>query len=145
MLRHRIVSPGPHARTTGRALALGLRLVWVTLCAGCVSGTATAEEQHVLTVRASAFNSVAEQTDDDPSLTAWGDRLEPGMKALAISRDLIALGLGHGTRVTIEGLPGEYIVMDKMAARWRKKIDIYMGVDIEAAKAWGVREVRIRW
>jgi 3D (Asp-Asp-Asp) domain-containing protein len=145
MLRHRIVSPGPHARTTGRALALGLRLVWVTLCAACVSGTATAKEEHVLMVRASAFNSVAEQTDDDPSLTAWGDRLEPGMKALAISRDLIALGLGHGTRVTIEGLPGEYIVMDKMAARWRKKIDIYMGVDIEAAKAWGVREVRIRW
>jgi 3D (Asp-Asp-Asp) domain-containing protein len=100
---------------------------------------------HSLVVTASAFNSVAAQTDDNPTLTAWGDHLEPGMKAIAVSRDLIALGLGHGTRVRIEGLPGEYVVRDKMAARWKQKIDVYMGVDVKAAREWGVRKVRIHW
>jgi len=98
-----------------------------------------------LVVTASAFNSVAAQTDDQPTLTAWGDHLEPGMKTIAVSRDLIPLGLGHGTRVKIEGLPGEYVVRDKMAARWKKKIDVYMGVDVKAAREWGVRKVRIHW
>jgi 3D (Asp-Asp-Asp) domain-containing protein len=32
-----------------------------------------------------------------------------------------------------------------MAARWTRKIDIYMGDDVSAAREWGVREVRIRW
>ena len=32
-----------------------------------------------------------------------------------------------------------------MAARWKKKIDIYMGKDVEAARSWGVREVTIHW
>jgi hypothetical protein len=40
---------------------------------------------------------------------AWGDTLEPGMKAIAVSRDLIRLGLVHNTYVTIEALPGRYI------------------------------------
>ncbi len=76
---------------------------------------------------------------------AWGDRLEPGMRAIAVSRDLIFIGLGHGTRVQIEGLPGEYTVRDKLAARWEKRIDIYMGTDREAALQWGKRSVRISW
>jgi 3D (Asp-Asp-Asp) domain-containing protein len=62
-----------------------------------------------------------------------------------VSRDLLELGLTRGARVRIEGLPGEYRVLDKMAKHWRRKIDIYMGTDVEAARAWGVREVRIRW
>jgi 3D (Asp-Asp-Asp) domain-containing protein len=98
-----------------------------------------------LLVKASAYNSLAAQTNDQPTLTAWGDRLKPGMKSIAVSRDLIELGLGHGVRVRIEGLAGEYIVRDKMARRWKKKIDIYMGEDVAAALAWGVREVRIVW
>ena len=96
-------------------------------------------------VEASAYNSVAGQTTGEPALTAWGDRLTPGMRVIAVSHDLIAMGLDHGTAVTIEGLPGNYIVRDKMAARWEKKIDIYMGKDVDAAMAWGVREVKIRW
>ena len=81
----------------------------------------------------------------DPTLAAWGDRLEPGMKVIAVSRDLLRKGLTHRTRVRIEGLPGEYVVLDKMNKRWRRRIDIYMGVDREAALAWGVRTVRIHW
>jgi len=98
-----------------------------------------------LVVTATAYNSVRSQTDGNPSLGAWGDRLRPGMRAIAVSRDLLALGLGRGVRVRIEGLPGEYTVLDKTSKRWRKRIDIYMGVDVQAARRWGRRQVRIHW
>ena len=64
---------------------------------------------------------------------------QPGMNAIAVSRDLIKKGLTHGTKVRIKGLPGVYIVRDKMAARWKNKIDIYMGKDVTAALEWGMR------
>jgi 3D (Asp-Asp-Asp) domain-containing protein len=98
-----------------------------------------------IVVTATAYNSVQEQTSDEPTVAAWGDRLEPGMKVIAVSRDLIPLGLDYRAPVSIEGLPGEYLVIDKMHARWEKRIDIYMGADREAALAWGARRVRIRW
>ena len=70
----------------------------------------------------------------------------PGMRAIAVSRDLVRRGLTHGTRVKIEGLPGVYVVRDKMASRWRKKIDIYMGKDVQAAREWGIQKnVEISW
>jgi 3D (Asp-Asp-Asp) domain-containing protein len=118
-------------------LALALALLAPVAC--------TAEAERTLRVKASAYNSLPGQTAGDPRLAAWGDVLEPGMRAIAVSRDLLELGLVRGTRVRIEGLPGEYAVLDKMAPRWRRKIDIYMGDDVEAARAWGVREVRIHW
>ncbi len=105
---------------------------------------ASGSEQSIV-VTATAYNSVPEQTDAQPNVTAWGDRLEPGMKVIAVSRDLIPLGLDHRAPVSIEGLPGQYLVLDKMHARWEKRIDIYMGADLEAARAWGARQVRIRW
>lgn len=99
-----------------------------------------------LKVTATAFNSVPSQTDiNHPLITAWGDKLQPGMKCIAVSRDLIQMGLTHGTEVTIEGLPGTYKVLDKMNKRWEKKIDIYMGNNVEAAKQWGVKQVIISW
>ncbi|MDX1598602.1 MAG: hypothetical protein R3295_08055 [Marinobacter sp.] len=97
-------------------------------------------------VTATAYNSVNSQTKaGDPTLTAWGDTLKPGMKAIAVSRDLIEDGLTHGTEVTIDGLPGTYIVRDKMNKRWKDKIDIYMGLDVKAAREWGKRTVTISW
>lgn len=98
-----------------------------------------------LEVIARAYNSIKGQTDDDPFLTAWGDRLKPGVKAIAVSKDLIKKGLTRGTKVKIEGLEGRYTVLDKMHRRWRKKIDIYMGNDVAAARQWGRRKVVIRW
>ncbi|KZX81476.1 hypothetical protein A3717_37335, partial [Alcanivorax sp. HI0013] len=79
----------------------------------------------------------------DHALAAWGDRLTPGMKAIAVSRDLIPLGLDYNAEVQIEGLPGTWQVKDKMHWRWKKKIDIYMGEDIQAARQWGRRKVTI--
>lgn len=107
------------------------------------AGSASAEQR--LTVMASAYNSVADQTNVQPNITAWGDKLKPGMKVVAVSRDLIKKGLTHNTMIEIVGLPGRYRVLDKMHRRWDKKIDIYMGTDVDAALEWGVRPVEIRW
>jgi 3D (Asp-Asp-Asp) domain-containing protein len=96
-------------------------------------------------VTATAYNSVASQCDDDPTVAAWGDRLHPGLRAVAVSPDLIPRGLGRNARVRIYGIPGEFVVLDKMHPRWEKRIDIYMGDDIDAARRFGKRQVRIYW
>ena len=43
------------------------------------------------------------------------------------------------------GLPGTYVVMDKLNKRWKLRIDIYMGTDIDVARQWGKRAVMISW
>lgn len=98
-----------------------------------------------MTVTATAYNSVKAQTDSQPSVAAWGDRLKPGMKAIAVSRDLIAEGLTRGVLVSIDGLDGQYQVLDKTAKRFSKRIDIYMGTDVKKARQFGVRKVQISW
>ncbi len=99
-----------------------------------------------LKVSASAYNSVSYQTGEgDPNITAWGDTLIPGEKAIAVSEDLIYKGLKHNTPVRIDGLPGIYFVKDKMNGRWRNKIDIYFGTNIDSAKIWGRKRVSIHF
>lgn len=117
------------------ALGLALELAPGVACAG------TQE----LVVTATAYNSVPSQTTGNPHVGAWGDRLRPGMRAIAVSRDLLDEGLTRGVEVEIEGLAGTWEVRDKLARRWKRRIDIYMGSDVEAAREWGRREVRIRW
>lgn len=102
-------------------------------------------KKHTMTVTASAYNSLRGQTSGNPSIAAWGDKLRPGMKVIAVSRDLQRMGMGHKTQVRIKGLPGTYMVMDRMHHRWKKKIDIYMGVDRAKAMRWGKRQVEITW
>lgn len=96
-----------------------------------------------INVVASAYNSTVRQTNGNPNITAFGDSLKPGLKYIAVSRDLLRKGLKHNTPVIIEGFEGIYMVKDKMHHRWRNHIDIYMGTDIEAAKEWGRRKVCI--
>ena len=136
-------SPLNVALGLGLALTLGLGLACdrTPSAGGCGDGSST----HDLEVTATAYNSLAGQTSGNPALAAWGDHLEPGMKAIAVSRDLLELGLTHDVEVCIEGLPGRYRVLDKMARRWKRKIDIYMGTDVHAAREWGRRTVRIYW
>lgn len=99
-----------------------------------------------LKVTATAYTSHANQTDSTPNIAAWGDRLSPGMKVIAVSRDLLNVyGLKHKQKVRIKGLEGEYVVLDKMNKRWRKKIDIYMGMNKRKAFSWGRRKVEILW
>lgn len=98
-----------------------------------------------LKVTASAYNSLASQTNGNPQITAFGDSLKPGLKYIAVSKDLLALGLTYNTPVKIEGLEGVYLVKDKMHSRWVNKIDIYMGTDVHAAKQWGRKKVEIQY
>lgn len=98
-----------------------------------------------LEVSVSAYNSVPWQTDSLHSLAAWGDTLKPGMKCVAISPDLVRLGLQYNMPIRIEGLEGMYLVKDKMHSRWRRKIDIYMGEDIQKAREWGRKKLTIRY
>ncbi|MBC9795089.1 3D domain-containing protein [Sinomicrobium sp. FJxs] len=118
-------------------------LVTVVVLSGFTNNKAP-RQSITLEVTAMAYNSVNSQTKrGDPTLTAWGDKLKPGMKSIAVSHDLIKMGLGHNTKVKIEGLAGVYVVKDKMNKRWKKKIDIYMGQDVKAARKWGRRKVTI--
>lgn len=102
-------------------------------------------EEHTRSVKASAYNSTAAQTDDNPNEGAWGDTIVPGMQVIAVSPDLLEAGLVYQRRVEIEGLSGTWTVLDRTASRHRNRIDIYMGVDVEAAREWGIRDVVIRW
>jgi len=102
--------------------------------------------RHSLKVTATAYNSLRAQTDSTPNIAAWGDRLHPGMRVIAVSRDLLRRsGLKHNTLVKIKGYPGTYRVKDKMNRRFRKRIDIYMGKNRHKARRFGVRKVVINW
>lgn len=96
-------------------------------------------------VTVSAYNSTIAQTDGLPTLAAWSDTLVPGMKCIAVSRDLIALGMDHNTKVKIEGFDDIFLVKDKMGAQWKNRIDIYMGMDVERAQEWGLKELNIEF
>lgn len=118
-------------------------LIFVSLVA--LSLLSCSKPTNSIEVIASAYTSSANETDSTPNLTVWGDTLKPGMKAIAVSIDLIDMGLTYGVNVSIDGLDGKYTVMDKMNKRWTRKIDIYMGTNVERAKEWGKRKVVIRW
>jgi LysM repeat protein len=97
-----------------------------------------------LRVTATAYSSHRNQTDNTPFLAAWNNRIRPGMKIIAVSRDMLTrYGLRNGSKVKIGGLPGYYTVRDKMNKRYRKRIDIYMGVNRRKALRWGRRSVVI--
>jgi 3D (Asp-Asp-Asp) domain-containing protein len=96
-------------------------------------------------VTASAYNSTPGQTQGDPFDTASGRRLAPGMKALAVSPDLFADGLDFGTKVQIDGVDGEWTVLDRMPSDRRRAIDLYFGQDEAAARRFGKKQVRIHW
>ncbi|MFW6019307.1 MAG: 3D domain-containing protein [Bacteroidales bacterium] len=103
-------------------------------------------ETKTMEVHASAYNSHPAQTSYyNPSVAAWGDTLKPGMKAIAVSRDLLDSGLTYKQQVKISGLEGKYTVLDKMNYRWKKRIDIYMGNNRDSAIDWGIKTVEITW
>lgn len=122
----------------------------IVLCAVFVvnfsySVLACETKSRMLEVTATAYTSSVGETDSTPTISAWGDRLKPGMRVIAVSRDLLAMGLTHGTLVSVEGFKDDFIVLDKMNKRWKKKIDIYMGNNKRKALNWGKRKVNICW
>jgi len=99
-----------------------------------------------LRVTATAYNSFPSQTSKiHPGITAWGDSLKPGMKIIAVSKDLIPLGLDYNTQVKIKGDTSIYLVKDKMHSKWKNRIDIYMGEDKEKALNWGRKKISIHY
>lgn len=122
-----------------KPVAVGCMLTAAILATGC------SKNENSLEVTATAYTSSPDETDSTPDLAAWGDRLKPGMKAIAVSRDLLPMGLTHRKEVNISGLEGTYLVLDKMNKRWTKKIDIYMGNDKGSAIEWGKKKVTITW
>jgi len=97
-------------------------------------------------VVATAYTSHVGQTDKTPFLAAWNNRIRPGMKIIAVSPDLIRrYGLTNGVKVRLLGLPGYYVVRDKMNKRLRNHIDIYMGVNKRRALRWGRKRIVLYW
>ena len=121
-------------------------IIMVCLSFGCKKKDEYANyEWHTIEVTATAYNSLSSQTDGDPHVTAFGDSLYPGLRCIAVSRDLLRLGLKHDIPVRIEGIEHVYLVKDKMHSRWKKRIDIYMGLNVKAAREWGRRKVSISY
>lgn len=99
-------------------------------------------------VRATAYNSLAGQTDSTPFITATGTRTRPGV--VALSRDLLR-SFPYGSKIMLEDMSGRYnnllrgrifVVEDTMAARKTNSLDIWMGTRSEAIQ-FGARTLRI--
>jgi 3D (Asp-Asp-Asp) domain-containing protein len=97
-----------------------------------------------LVVKALAYTGCSGKAKRSPR-GAWGDPLTPDIKAVAVSPDLLHLGLEYGDAIKIEGLPGEYKVLDLMHSRHAKAIDIFYGDDRCGARQWGSRTLTITW
>ena len=126
------------------------RLLWILMSFSFISCSDRVKEDNYdwipMTVTATAYNSFPGQTSyEHPEITAWGDSIKPGLKWIAVSRDLLRKGLRHNTLVKIDTFDGIYIVKDKMHPRWRNRIDIYMGEDRQKAKEWGRRKIEIQY
>ena len=99
----------------------------------------------IMKVTATAYCSTINETDKTPFLAAWKNQLDPNVKSIAVSRDLFDCGLTNGKKVHIDGLEGEFIVLDVMNKKWKNKIDVYMGIDRQKALNFGKKRVTIRW
>ncbi|WP_300438149.1 hypothetical protein [Christiangramia sp.] len=127
-------------------LKIGVFCVMMMLVISCKQFNSNEEEEvdwDTICVTATAYNSLGYQTEGDPQITAWGDTLTPGMNAIAVSRDLLKLGLDYNEKVKIEGFDSVFLVKDKMHYRWRNRIDIYMGENAQKAKKFGRKKLNI--
>jgi len=153
----------------GMSLGAAIAVTASMLLAGCGPSTADASEanlpatgsdtrttethpehgeRHTMWVTATAYCSRPQETDGDPFIAAWNEQLDPKVKSIAVSRDLLEEGLHHRSSVWIEidgKETGPYLVLDKMNKRWKHRIDVYFGVDLEAALEFGKKRVRISW
>ena len=88
-----------------RTTTISLSILFSLLTLGAVgcsedkaagAGGAESGEEKSLEVTASAYTMAEDETKKgNVGLSAWGDQLKPGMKSIAVSRDLIEEGLTH--------------------------------------------------
>ncbi|APG59588.1 3D domain-containing protein [Christiangramia salexigens] len=129
-----------------KPISFSLYCLFLIVFSACKNDKLPGDEDWIsLCVTATAYNSVLSQTQDNPRITAWGDTLKPGMNAIAVSRDLIKLGLDHNAKVKIEGFDSVFLVKDKMHYRWRNRIDIYMGNNVDNARDFGRKKLNIEY
>lgn len=90
----------------------------------------------VINVPSSAYNSLPEQTDDSPFISANGSHVYWGMVA--------ANFLDFGTEIRIPDYFGDKVfkVEDRMNRRYDYKIDIWYE-NYDDAIQWGVRNIRV--
>lgn len=130
----------PYLRHTLSSAALPFALLISSMTVGF------AAPPHTLEVVVTAYSSTPAQTDGDPTVTATGQSVRPGI--LAVSRDLLETQLPYGTQVRIaeiradeEGCGGYptstvFEVQDTMAASIQNQVDIWMP-SLDEALAWG--------
>ncbi len=106
-----------------------------------------AAQPHTLEVVVTAYSSTPEQTEGDPTVTATGQSVRPGI--LAVSRDLLGTQLPYGTQVRVveiradeEGCGGYptstiFEVQDTMAESIVNQVDIWMP-SLQEAVDWGI-------
>jgi 3D (Asp-Asp-Asp) domain-containing protein len=110
----------------------------------------------VITVKSTAYNSIPNQTDSTPFVTATGSRTRFGI--VALSRDLLRR-IPYGSIVRIEDLGNwsngrgrgtynrmlsgvNFIVEDTMHIRKRNTVDVWMPTR-RGAIQWGARQIRV--
>lgn len=109
-------------------------------------------------LRATAYNSLANQTDATPDITATGARTKFGI--VAVSRDMLYRDLPYGSLVRIRDLgnyysgngagafqsllngQGLFVVEDTMHARKKEQVDLWFP-KLSSARSWGVRRVEV--
>ncbi len=116
------------------------------------------EASYSLKVKSTAYNSLVEQTDNSPHITAIGSKTRFGI--IAVSRDLLNQNIPYGSLVRLKDLGGWYngrgygkyqsmldrqglfIVEDTMNPRKTQQIDVWFPHMSEALN-WGVRQVEL--
>ena len=116
------------------------------------------ESGPALQVRATAYNSLENQTNSQPFITATGERTRWGI--IAVSRDLLGEELPYGSLVRLTDLgnfhtgrgagafqtlldgTGTFIVEDTMHPRKFNQIDVWFQ-DYASAVNWGVRRLEV--
>jgi len=84
-----------------------------------------------------AYNSVESQTDSSPCIGSAGNICEAAKYQRVCATRLYKLG----TVIWIEGI-GSCTILDRTSKKYANRIDIFMGKDIEAARQFGIKELK---
>ena len=94
-----------------------------------------------ITVTATIYHAVPEQTDATPFITASNkviNKEAPGShRWIAVSRDLEKLGVVFGAEVCVENagpMNGYWTVQDRMNRRWTNRIDFLVDESMRGGK-----------
>lgn len=98
--------------------------------------TTSGDVVRTLRVSSTAYNSLPNQTDSTPFITASGKRTRDGIVA--------ANFLPFGTKIRIPEVFGDkvFVVEDRMNKRYKNRVDVWMA-SYDAAIKYGVRTVTI--